>query len=235
MIDLKNQYSDFYRFYGRRISKKLSPNTLNIIENYFSSNSFDHEIIECFNNKTFLNLDKKYKNFFLEIGFGNGEFLISNAKNNKSETFFIGSEVYLNGFSKVLKYIQNNNLKNIKICNTNFIFLIKVMRPMSIDMVYFINPDPWPKSKHKKRRIINLENLNLIKEKLKKNGKIIVTTDSKEYFDFIFDLSKNKKIEFHNIDFGELQMGDELYGISSYQRKAIVKNYKLYYFEFFND
>jgi len=235
LIDLKNQYSDFYRFHGRRISKKLSPNTLNIIENYFSSNSFDHEIIECFNNKTFLNLENKYKKFFLEIGFGNGEFLISNAKNNKNETFFIGSEVYLNGFSKVLKNIKINNLKNIKICNTNFIYLIQVLKPLSIDMVYFINPDPWPKSRHQKRRIINLENLNLIREKLKKNAKIIITTDSKEYFDFMLDLSKNKKLKFQNIKYTELEKDNELYGISNYQRKAIIKNQKLYYFEFLNN
>ena len=234
MIDLKNQHSDFYRSYGRRISKKLSLNTLNIIKNYFSSNSFDHEVIECFNNKIFLNLDKKYKKIFLEIGFGNGEFLISNSQ-KKNNALFIGSEVYLNGFSKVLKSIKINNLKNIKICNTNFIFLIQVLKPLSIDLVYFINPDPWPKLRHQKRRVINLENLNLIKEKLKKNGKIIITTDSREYFDFIFDLSKNKKLEFKNIKFSELENDNELYGISNYQRKAIVKNHKLYYFEFLND
>ena len=154
MIDLKNRYSDFYKFYGRRISKKLSSNSLEVIENYFSNKSFDLEVIECFNNKLFLNLDKKYKKVYLEIGFGNGDFLISSAKLN-NDNFFIGSEVYLNGFSKVLKYIETNNLKNIKICNTNFIFLISVLNPLSLDAVYLINPDPWQKLRHQKRRIIN--------------------------------------------------------------------------------
>ena len=234
MIDLKNQYHDFYKFYGRRISKKLSSNTLEIIENYFSSNSFDHEVIKCFNNKKFLYFDSEYKKICLEIGFGNGDFLLSNAASS-NDTLFIGSEVYLNGFSKILKYLNTNDIKNIKICNINFIFLVKVLNYYSIDLIYFINPDPWPKLRHQKRRIINLDNLNLIKTILKKDGKIIITTDSRDYYDFIFNLSKDKKFKFHKSNFGILQNDNKLYGISNYQRKAIVKKHKLYYIEFFND
>ena len=234
MIDLKNQYSDFYKFYGRRVSKKLSSKTLKIIENYFSSYSFDHEVIESFNNKKYLYFDSKYKKICLEIGFGNGDFLLSNASNS-NDTLFIGSEVYLNGFSKILKYINTNDIKNIKICNTNFIFLIKVLIHSSIDLVYFINPDPWPKLRHHKRRLLSIDNLNMIKEKLKKDGKIIITTDSEDYYNFVFGLSRDKKLKFHNSDFGILHEDNNLYGISDYQRKAIVKKNKIYYMKFFND
>ena len=107
MFDLKNQYSDFYRFYGRRISKKLSINTIKIIESYFESYSFDHEVINAFKKNIFLNFDPNYKEIFLEIGFGSGDFLIDNSE-NKKDALFIGSEVHLNGFSKILKHIKNN-------------------------------------------------------------------------------------------------------------------------------
>ena len=122
MLDLKIKYPDFYRFYGRRIAKKLSNNSIQDINNYFNSNSFDEEIINCFNKKKKIKIDNFFKKIIVEIGFGTGEFLINQSKENK-DILYIGCEVYLNGFSRVLKYKYNNNIDNIKICSVNFIYL----------------------------------------------------------------------------------------------------------------
>ena len=101
MLDLKSKYPDFYRFYGRRVAKKLSQKSIESIDCYFKSSSFDEEVINSFNVKKFLKIDKKFQRIILEIGFGNGEFLIKQSNLNK-DSLFIGCEVYLNGFSKVL-------------------------------------------------------------------------------------------------------------------------------------
>ena len=232
MLDLKSKYPDFYRFYGRRVAKKLSDKSIESINYYFKSNSFDEEVINSFNERQSLKIDKKFQRITLEVGFGNGEFLIKQSNLNK-DSLFIGCEVYLNGFSKVLNKINDRQINNIKICSINFIYLVQVLKNETIDQIYFINPDPWPKARHNKRRVINIENLNLMASKLKKNCSIIVTTDSLDYYEYIVSIFKNKDLIFRNMEYKELKISDKLYGISSYQRKAINRNDKIYKVEIF--
>ena len=232
MLDLKTRYPDFYRFYGRRVAKKLSQQSIQSIENYFNNYSFDEEVIYCFNNKKSVDIDTRFKKIVLEVGFGNGEFLLEQSNQNK-KTMFIGCEVYLNGFSKVLNRIYKNKINNIKICSINFIYLIQVLKDSSIDKVYFLNPDPWPKTRHNKRRVINIENLNLLVPKLKKKCSIIITTDSLDYYEYIISMSEDKNPIWDKIEYGELTNSDSLYGVSAYQRKAINKNNKIYKVEIF--
>jgi tRNA (guanine-N(7)-)-methyltransferase len=232
LLDLKSKYPDFYRFYGRRVAKKLSDKSIESINYYFKSRSFDEEVINSFNDKKLLKIDKKFQKISLEIGFGNGEFLIKQSNLNK-DSLFIGCEVYLNGFSKVLNKINDRQINNIKICSINFIYLVQVLKNETIDQIYFINPDPWPKARHNKRRIINIENLNLMASKLKNNCSIVITTDSLDYYEYIVSIFKNKDLIFRKIEHEELKTTDILYGISSYQRKAINRNDKIYKVEIF--
>ena len=115
----------------------------------------------------------------------------------------------------------------------NFIYLIQVLKDSSIDKVYFLNPDPWPKTRHNKRRVINIENLNLLVPKLKKKCSIIITTDSLDYYEYIISMSEDKNPIWDKIEYGELTNSDSLYGVSAYQRKAINKNNKIYKVEIF--
>ena len=71
MLDLKFKYPDFYRFYGRRVAKKLSDKSIESINYYFKSNSFDEEVINSFNERQSLKIDKKFQRKTLEVGFGN--------------------------------------------------------------------------------------------------------------------------------------------------------------------
>ena len=232
MLDLKSKYPDFYRFYGRRVAKKLSNKSIESINYYFKSSPFDEEVINSFNKRQSLKIDKKYQRITLEVGFGNGEFLIKQSNLNK-DSLFIGCEVYLNGFSKVLNKINDRQINNIKICSINFVYLVQVLKDQTIDQIYFINPDTWPKARHNKRRVINIKNLNLLASKLKKNCSIVVTTDSLDYYEYIVSIFKNKGLISRKIEHEELKTTDKLYGISSYQRKAINRNEKIYKIEIF--
>ena len=69
--------------------------------------------------------------------------------------------------------------------------------------------------------------------KLKKNCSILVTTDSQDYYEYIISIFKNKDLIFRNMEHEELKITDPLYGISSYQRKAINRNEKIYKVEIF--
>ena len=168
----------------------------------------------------------------MEVGFGNGEFLIKQSNLNK-DSLFIGCEVYLDGFSKVLNKIIDKQINNIKICSINFVYLVQVLKDENIDQIYFINPDPWPKARHNKRRLINIENLNSLALKLKKNCSIVITTDSLDYYEYIVSMFKNKDLIFRTMEHEELKTTDKLYGISTYQRKAINRNEKIYKIEIF--
>ena len=119
MFLLKNKYPKYYSFQGRKISKKISLPKRNLIHKFYNDFSFDQDVIECLNNnKTSRKIDipVRYDITNIEIGFGNGEFLIKNAISRPNE-LFIGVEVYLNGISKVLESILEFGLKNIMLSN----------------------------------------------------------------------------------------------------------------------
>ena len=104
MLDLKSKYPDFYRFYGRRVAKKLSLKSLESIDDYFKSNSFDEEVINSFNERKSLKIDKKFQKIILEVGFGNGEFLIKQSNLNKKNLWNIPNNInVINDLDELLK------------------------------------------------------------------------------------------------------------------------------------
>ena len=236
MFDLNNNFPEFYQFHGRRISKKISASNIDLIKNKFEEYSIDRDVIDSLNKKSYnfdLSLKSSFKKIIIEVGFGNGDYLINNAKENQN-FLYIGSEVYINGISKVLKHIEKFNINNIKLCGINFLYLLTSLKPKTIDEIYVINPDPWPKKRHNKRRLLNCNNLSSMNKLLKKEGKIFISTDSKDYFNEIKS-AINKKKQFDKVIFTCMSNSDVMYGISNYQRKAISKNKDIYKIEIFRN
>ena len=236
MFDLNNSFPEFYQFHGRRISKKISASNIDLIKKKFEKYSIDRDVINSLNKKSYnfdLSLKNNFNKIIIEVGFGNGDYLINNAKANQ-DFLYIGSEVYINGISKVLKHIEKFNINNIKLCGLNFLYLLKSLKIKTIDEIYIINPDPWPKKRHHKRRLLNHDNLLSMNSLLKDEGKIFISTDSKNYFDEI-KLAINSKNQFDKVIFGSIGDSDEMYGISNYQKKAISKNQDIYKVEIFRN
>ena len=231
MFFFKEKFPAFYRYQGRKIIKKLSNANLNLLNEYYCRHSIDREIIEIYKSDNRLEKTKFCKNQFeivnLEIGFGDGEFLIKNAI-SKPEELFIGSEVYINGISKVLKKIIDYKIKNILLSNLNSFYLLKALPFNSIDNLIIINPDPWIKKKHHKRRLINFENIKLLKNIIKSKNSIFITTDSISYLNDIKNIYLDNKNYLGKINMKILSNKDKYYGISRYQRKAIEKGGKIY-------
>ncbi len=232
MFELSNQFPKFYQFHGRRITKKLSLSSIELIKSEFKKYSLDEDVISLLNkkkNNLNLSLNNNFKKIVIEVGFGNGDYLINNAKKNP-HILYIGSEVYINGIAKVLKYIVNSNTNNIKLCGINFLYLLESLKLKTIDEIYIINPDPWPKKRHNKRRLLNLDNLASMYKLLKKNGKIFITTDSKKYFDEIILVLKDDT-QFNEVLHEKIIKSDIMYGISNYQKKAILNKKDIYKIE----
>jgi tRNA (guanine-N7-)-methyltransferase len=138
-----------------------------------------------------LNLETIFNNsneLSLEIGFGEGDFLIELAKYS-SNINFVGIEIKKNRFKKAIRQAYKLKLQNIKFMHMDAsIDLLQIFNKYSFNKIYINFPDPWPKKRHKKHRIINKEFLNQVFEITNKNCYIEIASDHKEYIDSISGL-----------------------------------------------
>lgn len=116
----------------------------------------------------------------IEIGMGNGEFSLHTAVNEPEENF-VGFEICRKVFRKAIKRIERSGLSNIKIINYNGEFFAKMLPDSSIHRFFINFPDPWPKKKHHKRRLLNPSFLKIISQKLRENGLLYAATDHEDY------------------------------------------------------
>lgn len=117
----------------------------------------------------------------LEIGFGMGEAVIDAARNNP-RTGFIAVDVHLPGISRVLQQIEKHELGNIRLINHDSVEVVENMIPDgSLDGVHVFFPDPWPKKKHHKRRLIKTVFMETVASKLRPGGYVYICTDWEEY------------------------------------------------------
>ena len=119
----------------------------------------------------------------LEIGFGMGDSLIALANQNP-QWDFIGIEVHPPGVGRCLVQAKLHELTNLKIFQEDAILVLENVIPdASLDKVLLYFPDPWPKTKHHKRRIVQSNFVNLVAQKLKQKGNFHLATDWQEYAD----------------------------------------------------
>ena len=113
----------------------------------------------------------------MEIGFGMGEATAIIAKNHPNNGY-VAVDVHPPGIGKLLARIVENDLTNLKVIEEDVhVVLQHMIANESLDGIHLFFPDPWPKKKHNKRRIVNQGFLQLIYPKLKKGGFIHIATD----------------------------------------------------------
>ena len=113
----------------------------------------------------------------MEIGFGMGEATALIAKNHLNNGY-IAVDVHPPGIGKLLVRIVENDLRNLRVIEDDVHVVLPYMfEDESLDGIHLYFPDPWPKKKHNKRRIVNAGFLSLIHPKLKKDGFIHIATD----------------------------------------------------------
>ena len=136
---------------------------------------------------------KHFDKCYLEIGFGNAENIIFQAINNPSY-LFIGSEVYMSGIGTLVSSIKENNINNIKIFSDDIRLLLDQSSKKVFDSVIIICPDPWPKEKHHKRRLINKSFLEMVHDFMKDDSNIYISTDWENYAESISELFVKNKL-----------------------------------------
>ena len=123
----------------------------------------------------------------LEIGFGSGHSLLA-AAIAQTEKNFIGIETHKPGVGTLLLNIHTHNLSNIRIYNTDAVDILAHCMPIqSLNTIQLFFPDPWPKRRHHKRRLIQLEFIKHLLTKLEPNGELHLATD---WHDYAIDIMK---------------------------------------------
>ncbi len=161
----------------------------------------------------------KYDQIWLEIGFGGGEHIAHRAKQNPN-ILFIGCEVYIQGIASLLAEIEDNNIQNIRIYNDDARLLMEKLPKEFLNRVFILFPDPWPKIRHHKRRIINNEFLKVVSELLKENGQINIATDHMGYAEWIMVyMSRCKDLLWIADNQSDWQNAPENHIVTRYQQK----------------
>ncbi|MBH5321588.1 tRNA (guanine(46)-N(7))-methyltransferase TrmB [Aurantiacibacter sediminis] len=115
-----------------------------------------------------------------EIGFGGGEHLAYRADLLPNHGF-IGAEPFLNGVAQALTHVRDQNLGNVRIFHGDGLDVLSRIPDGALTMLYLLHPDPWPKNKHAKRRMMNDGPVQMIADKLKPGGEFRFGTDHPVY------------------------------------------------------
>jgi len=161
-------------FYGRRLSRKTK-----------RFNSFDLENYDFFFNEINFSdikkiLVKHFQNVNLEIGFGKGENLIFQSQKKKKD-IFLAIDPFISGGLKLKKKIETLKISNIFFSNLTFSQFFEIVGDVNFKKIFILFPDPWPKKKHKKRRLINEEFVKNLDKITLKYSEILIATDDEDY------------------------------------------------------
>lgn len=120
------------------------------------------------------------KPLWLEIGFGGGEHLVYQAAHHR-DVGIIGCEPYINGIAELLKNIEGHKLKNVRIFPGDARLLIEKLPDACLERVFILYPDPWPKARHHKRRLISKAFLDSLVRVMKPGAELRLATDHEDY------------------------------------------------------
>ena len=168
------------RTFGRRHGKKLSTRQQTLID----------EVLPTLAPKN---------GEILEIGFGAGEHVRELALTHPEKTI-IGAEPFMNGVASLLSAITDSKTnrildtyKNIRIWADDVRDFLRSTNS-KFQQIWILHPDPWPKARHEKRRLLSADFLNTLSKYLSETGEIIIGTDHWEYFDWILEQLKETKL-----------------------------------------
>ena len=168
---------DDHRFYGRRKGKPLKAGRELLLETLLprlriAPPTGPLDLKSLFSHSP--------RQVWLEIGFGSGEHLAAQAAAEPA-VGFIGAEVFLNGVASLLRYLDAQNLTNVRVYDNDVRALLPHLPDASLSRISLLFPDPWPKTRHAKRRFVGPAMLAEVSRLLADGGEFRVATDHPVY------------------------------------------------------
>ena len=216
------------RLYGRSKGKRLSGEQAVLVENLLPQISI-RDSGELSSQTLFG--DERPMHF--EIGFGGGEHLAYRA-DMLPDHGFIGCEPYLNGVAMALPQIREKSLANVRLHMGDALEILRRVPDGSLSFVYLLHPDPWPKARHIKRRMMNDGPINMIAAKLKPGGELRFGTDHPVYLRHALMVMQRHS---HQFDWlcdkaGDFQTRPSGWPETRYEAKARAQGHEVWYFRY---
>lgn len=184
------------KFYGRRKGKTLTKKRAELIESLLPQITLPFAKggpAASINPNDYFDSDKK--EVWMEIGFGDGAHLAEQARTHP-EIGFIGCEPFMNGVAGLLCEIDDDNIKNIQIWPDDARDVMDALADETIGRLFLLHPDPWPKTRHHKRRFIQDTTVEQLARILKKGGQFRVATDDQDLCDWmLYHINKSPYFE----------------------------------------
>ncbi len=162
------------RSFGRRRGRKLSPRQQHLMDTLLPCVAVGPERADV------LAALVQQGEMWIEVGFGGGEHLVYQARANPQVTL-IGCEPFEEGLAKVLTAIEEQGLENIRLYGDDARELLRIMPEGSVRRAFVLFPDPWPKKKHQKRRLVSGPLFDLLARVVVQGGELRIATDIADY------------------------------------------------------
>ena len=221
------------RIFGRRSGRPLNKGQKEAMETVFPSLCLmPEDLTEKGDIDPASLFDKPYDSYTYEIGFGMGEHLAA-LMQEEPNTGFFGAEPYVNGMAMFCKHIKDAEHKNVRALMDDAMYLARSLAPESLDTIYILNPDPWHKKRHHKRRIISSENLEHFSRVLKPSGRLIASTDVPYLAEWIVtQLSNHAKFSWAASSCNDWKKRPSWWLDHKYANKGAKGSSQMYYFIF---
>lgn len=168
------------KLYGRRKGPKLSQRQAGLRRTLLSDLAFrpgDDPLSQ---------FPKTVRELWLEVGFGAGEHLIWQAQQHP-HVGLIGAEPYEMGVAKLLTKLEESPLNSVRLYEGDGRDIIENLPDQSLGRFFLLFPDPWPKTRHHKRRFLQMEMLDQLARVLKPGGELRFATDDKSYLPYALE------------------------------------------------
>jgi tRNA (guanine-N7-)-methyltransferase len=167
------------RLYGRSVGKKLRKHQQSLVDNLLPQISVPAEG-PVTSEVLFGDAKGHGRPLHFEIGFGGGEHLAYRA-DLLPDHGFIGAEPFVNGVAQALTHIEEQRLANVRLHHGDALEVLQRIPDGALTMLYLLHPDPWPKARHAKRRMMNDGPVRLFAQKMKPGGEFRFGTDHAVY------------------------------------------------------
>ena len=163
------------RLYGRSSGHKLRKSQQDLVDTLLPAIEVPAE--GEVNAKSLFGEDRQ---LHFEIGFGSGEHLADRA-DMLPDHGFVGAEPFLNGVATALGHIRDKHLANVRLWRGDALDVLQRVPDGALSFLYLLHPDPWPKARHAKRRMVNDRPVDLFAAKLRQGGEFRLATDDPTY------------------------------------------------------
>jgi tRNA (guanine-N7-)-methyltransferase len=172
------------------------------------------------------------RDIWLEIGFGGGEHLLGRAAEHP-DICFIGCEPFQDGVVKILDAIETGGRQNIRLYPEDARDLLRALSPASIGRAFVLFPDPWPKRRHVKRRLLNTRTFALLARVVRPGSELRIATDIGDYATGIL-LAAREEGSFRWCVSGASSWRERPAGWirTRYEEKAIAEGRRCYFLSF---